>query len=561
MPVRSAGAVLVDTLASLGARSFYTVPGESFLEVLDAAQTDNRIRLISTRHESGASFMASAEGKLTGLPAVAMATRAPGACNLAVGIHTAFHDSTPLIALIGQVDSNLSGLESFQEIDLPGFYRPITKWSASLRNPARAAELAYRAFVAATTGRPGPVLIEMPSDVLAEASPQLEVPLASANLPQTFTAPSSAVISQIREMIQRAERPVVIAGGGAQSARSELIELTARYGVGVYAAFRRQDVFPNDHSAYLGHLTIGASDSLLTALRQSDLVLALGCRLSEITTQGFQVPARTVNLVHVDIQASSIGAGSCPSLAVVADVRATLQALLADAVGPAIVRDWSAAHQAYLDVTSSAAASVEQAGIHPVEVVCAMRKVFPEDSIIASDAGNFSIFLHRYWRFLHPSTQLAPTSGAMGYGVPAAVAAKLCRPNRSVVAVAGDGGFLMTGQELETAVRYGAAIVVVVFRNGMYGTIAMHQLREFGVTAGTDIGDVDLASYARGLGAVGYTVRHSHELTEALEQAVSANRPAVVDVVVDPDVITPELTLSAIRSRFNEKGEKSEQVE
>ncbi|MDA8073466.1 MAG: thiamine pyrophosphate-binding protein [Actinomycetota bacterium] len=539
-----AGQVLVDSLAALGARHFYTVPGESFLEVLDATRRNGDTRLISTRHESGASFMAEAEAKLTGVPAVTMATRAVGSANLAIGVHTALHDSTPMIVLVGQVESSFMGRESFQEIDLEAFYRPITKWTASLRDASRAAEVAYQAFVAATTGRPGPVLVVLPSDVLGQATEASARPLAATRLPSSLAAPPPEAVIAIRHRLTNATRPVMIVGGGTSGARPELVQVAERYGTGVYTAFRRQDRFPNDHPLYLGHLTLGTSPRLLGSLREADVVVAIGCRLSEATTQGFTLPPTTAQLIHVDVDPTAMARGKVPDLAVTADARTTLAALLAGAPDAPAGRDWTEGHRAY-EEESTPPGPFDGELLHPAEVVGAMAKILPADTIIANDAGNFSIFLHRYWRYCRPATQLAPTSGAMGYGVPAAVAAGLVHPERTAVGVAGDGGFLMTGQEIETAVRYGCDITVVVVRNGLYGTIAMHQARAFGATCGVEIGEVDLAAYARSLGASGFSVRSRSSLGDALAEAVATPGPAVVDVVVDPDVITPTSRLSS----------------
>ncbi len=544
MTAPSAGHALVDAFAALGVKSFFAVPGESFLEVLDAAAFDPRTRLISTRHESGASFMAEATAKLTGVPAVAMATRAVGAANLAIGVHTAYHDSTPMIALIGQVDRAARGRDGFQEIDLSAFYRPFTKWQACLENPAQARALAYRAFVAATSGRPGPVVIELPADVLRELSdegqpdePPVFVPAASA--------PPSAVVEQLRTRLAAARRPVAIVGGGAQGATVELVRLASAYGMGIYSAFRRQDVFPNNDKHYLGHLTLGTSPTLLKALRDADLVLVLGSRLSEVTSQNYTLPLPSADVIHVDIEPRSLGTAVVPSLAIPGDVRATVQALLDHPGEPAPdSRHWAPARAVYEKESTVPAESGDGNLIHPAEVIAAMAKALPADAIIANDAGNFSIFLHRYWRYVSPHTQLAPTSGAMGYGVPAAIAAKLARPDRTVVCVSGDGGFLMTGQELETAVRHDLPVVVIVMRNGLYGTIAMHQMRTFGRTAGVGIGDVDLAAYAASLGAASFSVTDREALVPAIDEAVFAGRPALVDVTIDPDVSTPTASLS-----------------
>ena len=545
MSEQLAGQILVDALVALGVRSFYTVPGESFLEVIDAASRHPEARVISTRHESGASFMAEAEAKLTGMPAVAMATRAVGAANLSIGVHTALHDSTPMIVLLGQVDVGISGRESFQEIDLEAFYRPITKWTTTLREPSHAAEVAYRAVVTATSGRPGPVLVVLPSNVLGASISGVDttgVP-ARRQLPAGRSEPEPSAVDEIRHRLVQAARPVVVAGGGAVHAREELIELVERYGAGVYSGFRRQDVFPNDHPSYLGHLTLGTSAGVLRAIHEADVVLSLGCRLSEVTSQTFKVPAAGSFLVHVDLEPLSMGRGRIPDLAVAADARHTLAAVLGDGQRRPVPPDWSAAHRAYME-ESTVPPPVAGSGLNPADVVGAMIDVLPEDTLVANDAGNFSIFLHRYWRYRSPRSQLAPTSGAMGYGVPAAVAAALNAPDRTVVGVAGDGGFLMTGQELETAVRHQCHLTIIVFRNGLYGTIAMHQARTFGRTAAVDIGAVDLAAYARSLGATGFSVTNRDELKLALRDALAVRGPTLIDVVTDPDVITPAVRLS-----------------
>jgi acetolactate synthase I/II/III large subunit len=335
----------------------------------------------------------------------------------------------------------------------------------------------------------------------------------------------------------------MIAGQGARDARDELVALAEAFNVGVYAAFRRQDVFPNEHSLYLGHLTLATPPDTLRALEEADLVLVIGCRLDEVTTQSYKLPRRDQAVIQVDVDPGEIGAAIPVEHGFVADSRAALTSFVAQAPSSKPARDWTAAHRAYLD-SSSIPASRTADGIDPSQVIASFREVLPEDVLFTNDAGNFSGFLHRYWRYNHPRAQLAPANGAMGYGVPAAVAAKLVAPERCVVAVAGDGGFLMSGQEIETAVRYGAPILVVVFRNGMHGTIAMHQAQEMGRTAGVEIADVDLAGYARSLGAVGYTVRDTDDLVPALEEALASETVALVDVVTDADLISPSARLS-----------------
>jgi acetolactate synthase I/II/III large subunit len=539
---KGAGSVAVEVLARAGVRRFYTVPGESFLEVLDAVEQHPDLSLVSTRHESGAAFMAEADAKLTGTPAVAMATRGVGASNLAIGVHTARQDSTPMLVLLGQVETTFLGREAFQEVDLAAFYAPIAKWAATVHRADRVAEFVERGVRIATSGRPGPVMLALPADLLGQDVP--DDPDTGVGHPAR-PVPRPEEIRRVARRLGEAWRPVVIAGGGAGHARAELLSFAEAFNVGVYAAFRRQDVFPNEHPLYLGHLTLATPPETLRALEEADLVLVVGSRLDEVTTQSYEIPRRDQAVIQVDLDPGEVGATVPVERGVVADGRDALSALIDQAPSSRPARDWSRAHRAYLD-SSSIPDSRTANGIDPARVVAALREVLPEDAVMANDAGNFAAFLHRYWRYNHPRTQLAPANGAMGYGVPAAVAAKLAAPERRVVACCGDGGFLMTGQELETAVRYGVQILVVVFRNGMHGTIAMHQARDLGRTAGTHIGEVDLASYARSLGADGYTVRDSDDLVSALDEALASQTVALVDVVTDPDLISPSARLSEL---------------
>ena len=536
-----AGHVAVETLARAGVRRFYTVPGESFLEVLDAAERHPETRLISTRHESGASFMAEADAKLTGVPAVAMATRGVGASNLAIGVHTAMQDSTPMVVLLGQVETDFLDREAFQEVDLPAFYAPITKWSTTVHRADRLPELVARGLRIATSGRPGPVMLALPADVLAEEVGD-EVPRLSEGRPRS--APDPEDVEHVVRRLVGAKRPVVIAGGGAKRSREALIRFAEAFGAGVYAAFRRQDVFPNDHPLYLGHLTLATPAETLKSLQEADLVVVVGCRLSEVTTQTYSLPRHDQAVIQVDADPAVVGATVPVERGMVSEAGAALEAFTSHAP-KAVVRDWTAAHRSYLDFSETPESRSEN-GVDPAEVVGALRNVLPADAVLANDAGNFSVFLHRFWRHNHPRTQLAATNGAMGYGVPAAVGAKLAAPERSVVALCGDGGFLMSGQEIETAVRYGVDITVVVFRNGMHGTIAMHQARDVGRTAGSDIGAVDLAGFARSLGAEGYTVEDPEDLQPALREAVAHEGASLVDVATDPDLITPTSRLSEL---------------
>jgi acetolactate synthase I/II/III large subunit len=537
---KEAGSVAVEVLARAGVRRFYTVPGESFLEILDAVEQHPELSLISTRHESGAAFMAEADAKLTGVPAVAMATRGVGASNLSIGVHTARQDSTPMLVLLGQVETTFLGREAFQEVDLAAFYAPITKWAATVHRADRLAEFVERGLHIATSGRPGPVMLAVPADLFGEGVP---APSNTAVVRSPRPAPGTEEVRFVARRLGEAQRPVMIAGGGAGQARDELVAFAEAFDVGVYAAFRRQDVFPNEHPHYLGHLTLGTPPETLRALETADLVLVVGSRLDEVTTQGYELPRADQAVIQVDLDPEEVGAVVPVEHALFADARTALSALIAHAPSTRPARDWTEAHRAYLG-SSSIPADRATNGIDPSRVVVALQEVLPEDAVLANDAGNFSTFLHRYWRYNQPRTQLAAANGAMGYGVPAAVAAKLAAPECRVVACCGDGGFLMSGQELETAVRYGVQILVVVFRNGMHGTIAMHQARELGRTAGVEIGEVDLASYARSLGATGYTVHAPDDLVPALKEALASETVALVDVATDPDIISPSARLS-----------------
>ena len=536
-----AGHLAVEVLARAGARRFYTVPGESFLEILDAAERHPDTSLISTRHESGASFMAEADAKVTGRPAVAMATRGVGASNLAIGVHTAMQDSTPMVVLLGQVETDYLDREAFQEVDLTAFYAPITKWATTVHRADRLPELVARAVRVATSGRPGPVMLALPADILGE---EIEDKGSWLSGGRPRSAPDPEDVDDVVRRLVAAKRPVVIAGGGARHARDSLVRFAEAFGAGVYAGFRRQDVFPNGHPLYLGHLTLAARPETLEPLEEADLVVVVGCRLGEVTTQAYSLPRGDQAVIQVDADPGEVGATVPVEGGVVSDAGAALEAFTRHAP-KAIERDWTAAHGAYLEF-SEIPESRSEAGIDPAEVVGALKKVLPEDAVLANDAGNFSVFLHRYWRHNHPRTQVAAANGAMGYGVPGAVGAKLAAPERDVVALCGDGGFLMTGQEIETAVRYGVGITIVVFRNGMHGTIAMHQARDIGRTAGSEIGPVDLAGFARSLGATGYTVTDPGDLEGALREAVADEGVSLVDVATDPDLISPTARLSEL---------------
>lgn len=543
MPV--AGHALVQVLAEGGIRRFYTVPGESFLEVLDGIERDERLTLVSTRHESGASFAAEADARMTGIPAVAMATRGVGAANLTIGVHSAQQSSTPMVVLLGQVETPNRFREAFQEIDLPAFYAPITKWAATIPDAARIVDMTAHALQVATTGRPGPVMLALPSDLLGETVGAFDPAASLRSTSRPRPRPAREETEALAAALNAARSPVMVVGAGARRARAELVAVAEAFNVGVYAAFRRQDVFPNDHPLYLGSLGVGTDPVTLASFERADVVVGVGTRFDEMTTHGYTLPAPGSRVLQVDLDPQVLGAVVPLERGVVADAAEALRDLLP--LAAPVERDYAAAHQTWERAATVGQDRARAGGpLDAAQVVDRLARALPEDAVVTNDAGNFSGFLHRYLRFSSPDCQVGPSSGAMGYAVPAALGAKLAAPERTVVAVAGDGGFLMSGQELETSVRMGAPFTTVVFRNGIYGTIAMHQARANGHTGGCDIAEVDVAAFARSLGARGVTVRTLDELSEAIETALTAEVSVVVDVITDPDLLTPTGRLSEL---------------
>ena len=558
MPLRTGARILVDQLLIQGVNHAFCVPGESYIAVLDALYDQREmIKLVVTRHESGASFMADAYAKLTGQPGVAFVTRGPGATNAAIGTHTSFQDSTPVILFIGQVGNEFAEREAFQEIDYRRMFGQMTKWVAQIDSAARIPEFVSRAFQVATSGRPGPVVLALPEDMqLREA----DVADALCHQP-VHGAPSDMQVAALRRLLGRAQRPIVILGGsGWTTAACDNLKrfVEANY-LPVACAFRAQDLFDNRHPNYVGDVGIGINPKLSQRIKDADLVIAVGARLGEITTSGYSlldVPVPKQTLVHVHPGAEELGRVYQASLAINAGMPqfASRLAMMVPVEEPPW-RPTLEAARAELETWQQRPAVY---GHSPVpldlwEVVQILRRAVPEDTIITNGAGNFSVWAHRFWRYPGMRTQLAPTAGSMGYGVPAAIAAKIAAPERSVVAFAGDGDFLMTGQELATAVQYGAAILVLVFNNSMYGTIRMHQEREYpGRDHGTRLTNPDFARMAEAYGAYGAAVGTTDEFGTALAGALAFMRerrlPALIELRVDPEVITPNATLSAIRA-------------
>jgi len=548
---RTGGKLLVDQLAVHGAELAFCVPGESYLAVLDALH-DAPIRLVTCRHEAAAANMAEAYGKLTGQPGICLVTRGPGATHAAIGVHTADQDSTPLILLIGQVGRDMLDREAFQEIDYRRMFNPMAKWVAQIDRAERIPELIARAFSVATAGRPGPVVLALPEDMLVDV---VDVADARRYVP-VLTHPGAAELERLRELLAAAERPFVLAGGGGWSAEAaaDLTAFCEANELPVGTSFRRQDYVDNTSRAYAGHVGVGIDAALARRVADADLLLVVGPRLGETTTGGYTLvesPVPRQTLVHVHAGAEELGRVFQPELAIHAgspEFAAAARALglcVSETQAPAR-RAWvESAHADYLTTLEPVPAP---GGLNMSEVVAALRERLAADTVVCSGAGNFAVWAHRFYSFSRYRTQLAPTSGAMGYGVPAAIAAKILHPERTVVCFAGDGDFLMSGQELATATQESAAVLFLVVDNGMYGTIRMHQEREYpGRTVGTSLTNPDFAAYATSFGAHAERVERADEFAPALERALAAGRPALLHLLVDPEAITPQATLTALR--------------
>jgi len=550
-PRRSGAQVLIDQLRIHGADTIFGVPGESYLAALDALYAQrNSLRYIICRQEGGAANMAEAYGKLTGKPGIAFVTRGPGATNASIGLHTGFQDSTPMILLVGQVARETTDREAFQEIDYRHMFGPMAKWVTQIEDARRIPELISHAFHTAMNGRPGPVVIALPEDMLTD-----EVEVADAGPYRVARgAPSSDDMAELRKLLEQAERPVVIVGGGGWSADAcrDMRAFIEANGLPVCASFRNQDLFDNRHPNYVGDLGVGVGPALGKRLKASDLIIAVGPRLGEATTGGytlFDLPIPRQKLVHVHAGAEELGRVYQATLPINSGMANFAAA--AKAMKPVDGKKWAASvkdgHAEYLDNIKPGPLP---GSVNMGEVVAWLNKRLPDDAIVTNGAGNYAAFLHRFFQYRGFKTQLAPTSGAMGYGVPAAVAAKIAQPNRMVVSLAGDGCFLMNGQEFATAVQHGANVVIVVVDNGMFGTIRMHQEREYPTRVhGTELKNPDFAAYARAFGGHGETVERTADFEAAFERALGAGKPAIVHVKTDPEALTSRITLTQLREQ------------
>jgi acetolactate synthase-1/2/3 large subunit len=546
---RSGGRILVDALRIHGADRLFCVPGESYLDVLNALHDTPEIDTIVSKHEGAAANMAEADGKLTGRPGICFVTRGPGATHASIGVHVAFQDSTPMILFIGQVAREHRGREAFQEVDYVQMFGPLAKWVAEIDDIRRIPELVARAFHVATSGRPGPVVLALPEDVLDGAAVVADAP---ASRPAA-SAPAPGDADALAAALAAASRPLVIVGGSnwSDDARAGLAAFVHAWDLPVACAFRRQDLLDNRDAHYAGHMSLGINPKLAERVRQADLVLAVGTRLGDITTDGYThlaAPRPAQKLVHIHADANELGRVYQPDLAINAGV-GHAAAMLKSLPPPASPRwaEWTAsAREDYLGFTAVPAAAADYQGVNMGPVVSLLDQTLPDDAILCNGAGNYSVWLHRFYRYRQGRTQLAPTCGAMGYGFPAAIAAKLRHPERDVVCFAGDGCFLMYPQELATAMQYGAPCIVIVVNNGMYGTIRMHQEKRFpGRVSATGIHNPDFVALAQSFGAYGELVESNDGFGAAFERARASGRPALLELRTDPRQITPGLRIPA----------------
>ena len=547
---RTGGEILVDQLAIHGVRLVFCVPGESYLAALDAFH-DSEIALTVCRHESAAAMMAEAVGKVTGRPGICFVTRGPGASNAVAGIHIARQDSSPMIVFVGQVGRHMREREAFQELDYRAVFGSVAKWATEIDDPARIPELVSRAFHTACNGRPGPVVIALPEDMLGE---RIIVPDASTFEPAE-SWPGLTDMSRLQKLLWTAKRPVALVGGSrwSEQACAALMRFAERFALPVATTFRRGHLFDALHPCYAGDMGIGPNPKLLARVKGADLALLIGGRMSEMSSQGytlFDIPEPQMKVVHVHPGAEELGRVYHPHLAIQAAPTAFCSAL--EGLQPPNEIAWkdevAIAHADYL--AWSEKATPQPGAVNLGEILVWLREHLPPEAIITNGAGNFAAWIHRFYRFRKFATHVGPTSGSMGYGFPAAVAMKLLHPQRTVVCVAGDGDFLMTGQDFATAVQYNLPVIVVLADNSLYGTIRMHQERHYpGRVIATALSNPDFVAYAKAFGGFGILVEKTGNFPAAFAAAQKSGKPSIIHLKIDAEAITPAATLSGIREK------------
>lgn len=546
---RTGGRAIVDALRVHGTDRVFCVPGESYLEVLDALYDTPEIELIVAKHEGAAANMAEADGKLTGRPGICMVTRGPGATHASIGVHIAQQDSTPMILFVGQNARGHIGREAFQEVDYQAMFGSLAKWVVEINDADRIPEILARAFHTAVSGRPGPVVISLPEDMLVEACRKSDCVATPVQAPEL----AAGTVAQIVAALEQSQRPMVFVGGPNwdDATRRQLAQFVQQWDLPVACAFRRQDVLDNRDPHYCGHLSLGMNAKLAQRIRDSDLILAIGTRLGDIMTDGYELlspPQLAQKLVHIHADTSELGRVYQADIAVQATA-ACATAALAAATAPAQTA-WAAwtksARQDHEAFSAAPALAAEHTGVDMTAVIKHLSQTLPDNAVLTNGAGNYSVWLHRYYEYRAGRTELAPTCGAMGYGLPAAVAAALRNKGQSVVCVAGDGCFLMYPQELATAAEYGASLIVLVVNNGMYGTIRMHQERHHpGRISGTRLQGPDYAALARSFGAHAELVTHTDDFAAAFQRAQDAGGLTLLELRTDPRQITPAMRLES----------------
>jgi acetolactate synthase I/II/III large subunit len=546
--MRTAAEVLVDQLRIHGVQHVFCVPGESYLAVLDAFH-DSDLSVTVCRQEGGACMMAEAIGKATGRPGVVFVTRGPGATNASPGIHIAKQDSTPVVMFVGQVARDMKEREAFQELDYRAVFGSMTKWATEIDDPARVPEIVSRAFHVAANGRPGPVVVAIPEDMLIERVAVADAPPFAL----IESSPGAAEMAKFAEMLGAARAPIVLLGGSrwSQEACDQVAHFAQKYSLPVATTFRRGHLFDQTHPCYAGDLGIGPNPKLLERIKAADLVVLIGGRMGELPSQSytlFEIPRPKVPFVHVHPGTEELGRVYSPALAINATPTAFAAALANLQFAKAPAGDAKGANAEYRAWTETP--TEQPGGVNFGKVVVWLRDNLPPDALICNGAGNFPAWIHRFFRFRRFAQHVAPASGSMGYGVPAAVAMKRLYPQRTVVCVAGDGDFLMNGQEFATAVQYDLPFVTVIADNGMYGTIRMHQEREYpGRVSATDLRNPNFADYARAFGGFGISVERTEDFPAAFKEAVASGKPAIVRLKIDPEALTPGMTLSKIRAK------------
>ena len=551
--IKSGGELVVDALEAFGVTQLFCVPGESYLEVLDALH-DSPINATSARQEGGAAMMAEAWGKLHGTPGICFVTRGPGATNASAGIHVAQQDSTPMILFIGQINSKLRHREAFQEVDYGQYLGSMAKWVAEIDSPERITEMVSRAWSVATSGRPGPVVLVLPEDTLSGTA--VSTKIKPFNVVETY--PSQADLQQMATMIESAKKPILILGGSrwCKDSVSQIEAFAEGFNLPVACSFRRQMLFNHGHPHYAGDVGLGINPQLKSTIANADLVILMGGRFSEVPSQNYEllgVHDAKQKLIHIHASAEELGRVYRADLAIHASPKALAQGL-SELTPTAKISHQRIEHIAqchtHYQHWSRVSDEAHPGHVQMPVIITHLAATLPLDAIITNGAGNYATWIHRFWKFAEYGTQLAPTSGSMGYGLPAAVAAKIAFPQKTVVAFAGDGCFQMTMQEFGTAVQANAAVIVLVIDNGMYATIRMHQERHFpSRVSTTDLVNPDFCALAKAYNAFATQVTHSDQFSEALADAIAAKKPALIHIKLDPQAMTPNQTLDQIRDQ------------